>query len=51
MSENGTVKLEDAATLKTVVVGKGSFMKAIALGTGKLLCVWEDNDVIREKTI
>ncbi|QEC80471.1 hypothetical protein FSB76_11955 [Mucilaginibacter ginsenosidivorax] len=49
--ENDTLKVLSASNKNAVMVGKGGFLKSIPLGSNQMLCVWEQDNVIKFKKI
>ncbi|WP_198952504.1 hypothetical protein [Mucilaginibacter sp. MD40] len=46
-----TVKLVSLQTKKTQIVGNGSFLKSAILPNNKVICVWEQDNMIKFKNI
>lgn len=49
MQNKDTVKMVSLTNNKETIVGKGSFLKSIALPDSKLLCVWQQENTIKFK--
>ena len=49
MQSRDTVKMVSLTNNKETIVGKGSFLKSIALQDSKLLCVWQQDNTIKFK--
>jgi hypothetical protein len=49
--ENDTLKVVSPPNKNAVMVGKGGFLKSIPLGSKQMLCVWEQDNVIKFKKI
>jgi hypothetical protein len=48
---NDTLKVVSPQRKEVVMVGKGAFLKSILLGDSKMLCVWEQDNVIKFKKV
>jgi hypothetical protein len=51
MSSNGDLKLKYVNADKEVFVSKGSYLKTVYLPGDRILCVWQDDDIIKSKVI
>jgi hypothetical protein len=51
LQNNDTVKLIALNNKKETIVGKGSFLRSAILPDNKILCVWEQGDIIKFKKI
>jgi len=49
--DNDTLKVVSVADKNAIMVGKGAFLKSILLGGNKMLCVWEQDNVIKFKRV
>lgn len=49
--DGNNIKVMDLGSKKTVEIGKGVSPRLHLLGNGRVICVWEDNNVIRHRLI
>jgi hypothetical protein len=51
MGDAGNLKYKNVQTNQEIMVGKGSFLKTYILPDDKVLCVWEENGMVKSKKI
>ncbi len=51
LSDRGELKVKNVRSNAETTAGKGSYLKAIILPSGKVLCVWEEDNLIKTKMI
>jgi hypothetical protein len=51
MGDAGNVKYKNVKTNEETVVGKGKYLKTIAIPHDKVLCIWEEDNTIKIKKI
>lgn len=51
LSDAGELKYKNVQTDRETIVGKGSYLKTYILPNDKVLCVWEENGMIKSKKI
>ena len=51
MSDAGIIKYKNVRSNAETIVGKGSYLKTIILPNNKVLCVWEEDNMIKTKKI
>jgi len=51
MGDAGNLKYKNVQTNQEITVGKGSYLKTCILPDDKVLCVWEENGMIKSKKI
>lgn len=51
MGDAGDLKYKNVQTNQETIVGKGSYLKTYILPDSKVLCVWEENGMIKSKKI
>jgi hypothetical protein len=51
LGDAGELKYKNVQTDRETIVGKGSYLKTYILPNDKVLCVWEENSMIKSKKI
>ncbi|HEY4324583.1 MAG TPA: hypothetical protein VGN20_11375 [Mucilaginibacter sp.] len=51
MSDAGVLKYKNVETNQETIVGKGSYLKTVILPDNRVLCIWEEGNMIKTKNI